>query len=231
MEPPMLSSLPSSTGAVSSQPTSVSHSKVPSTSSLLFGFLITFLALFLMFVMCGLGSRYMVDRRRQRDTSESDPLYPGGRKSSKPTLWDVWAVPGHEKWEEMMPLSAEIRGLSTSASHEPSRHIERTPVEQLLYLYHGFGRYRGFVFSSPSSRSSVPVVSSQGSKPRMADEPVNLQISVLVSMPSRTRDSISAVDGKEHAGGKGPARDLLDIPEVAMGVATIPWDKERVEFG
>ena len=115
MAPPMLSDTPS--------PTPSHNSSVPNTSSLLFGFLISFVALFTVsvaahdpfltemtqyitmdqiFIGCGLGSRYMVDRRRQRHVSESDPLRTGRRRGRKPALWDVRAVPGKEKWEAMM---------------------------------------------------------------------------------------------------------------------------------
>jgi len=84
---------------------------VSRSSSLLFGFLITFLALFVAFMACGLGSRRMMDLRRRRlglrgafdaSTSNSGAL-------SRPHIWDVWITDGRkDTWKEIKPLSATL---------------------------------------------------------------------------------------------------------------------------
>lgn len=217
---------------------SSNHSpKIPSTSSLLFGFLISFLALFIIFMGCGLGSRYMVDRRRQRIALGSNQVRARAQGTYKPALWDVWTAPGHEKWIEMMPLSAEVRMHSPSLPPASPKRNDRTPSEQLLHLYQGFGRSGGRSLAPVPHRApshlSVPS-SSRVSRSGTADEAVNLQLAVLVAMPSASRTSVrtsilkgkdSSLDGREHAQSEG------DLPDVAMGVATIPWDKERMDFG
>ena len=53
------------------------------SSSLLFGFLVTFLALFVAFMACGLGSRRARDLRRR--------LYENSQMGlTRPEFWDVW---------------------------------------------------------------------------------------------------------------------------------------------
>jgi len=49
---------------------------------------------------CGLTSRYMVDRRRQRVVTTSD-LRGGVVKPPVPRMWDVRTVPGKESWKEL----------------------------------------------------------------------------------------------------------------------------------
>ena len=53
------------------------------SSSLLFGFLVTFLALFVAFMACGLGTRRARDMRRRMVENAQLNL-------TRPEMWDVW---------------------------------------------------------------------------------------------------------------------------------------------
>ncbi|KAF8490036.1 hypothetical protein JB92DRAFT_3011186 [Gautieria morchelliformis] len=236
MPPPMLSDLPTSTGSQMPQQTIVNaHNNspnVPSTSSLLFGFLISFLALFITLMGCGLATRYVRDRRRQRLATESDLLVVTQR-CRKPALWDVWAVPGHGKWEDMMPLSVELRTTSPSPPASlDRRQRELSYAEQ--FLYQRFGR-EVWYFASPlrrtPSRNDVP----QASRPNKVEEPVDLQVAVLIAMPSptsRSRKHTCAINGRDTPlDGEEHSQDKSSMSDVAVGVTAIPWDKDRMDFG
>ncbi|THH03157.1 hypothetical protein EW145_g6481 [Phellinidium pouzarii] len=79
------------------------------SSSLLFGFLITFLALFVAFMACGYTSRRSNDlRRRGRQEMEQLQLQRAANMN-RPRIWDVWIAEGQESWKGMMPLSATVK--------------------------------------------------------------------------------------------------------------------------
>jgi hypothetical protein len=207
---------------------------------------------------CGLATRYMRDQRRQRLASASDPLVrTQSLRSGKPALWDVWAVPGYGKWEDMMvsihpinkdpprhdmcriqPLSVELRRTSTTPPVNASLdRRELSYAEQFLELYQGLGR-GVLCFPSPlrrtSSRNDVPSASQAPSSTKV-EEPADLQIVVLVAMPSTTsriRKHTCAINGKDtHFNGEEHSQDKSSMSDVAVGVTAIPWDKERVDFG
>ncbi|KAL5481087.1 hypothetical protein ACEPAI_10028 [Sanghuangporus weigelae] len=81
---------------------------VSRSSSLLFGFLITFLALFIGFMACGYSSRRAAQLRGTRYvTHRRNMEYNPPMKMKKPRLWDMWVDEGvrDDRWRDMMPLS------------------------------------------------------------------------------------------------------------------------------
>ena len=192
----------------------------------------------------------MIQRRQERLAQEAELMEGGANRCREPFLWDVWAVPGSEKWEEMMvwiifknrdtpltaltqPLSVELRGTSTS-SPAPDRHGSFTSAEHLLYMYRGLGR---LPFASPSYSTpprEVPITS-QGSRTPKAEGPLELQIAVLVAMPSPaspTRDRAWAMNGKRASvDGQEHRLGMDEMSDTAVGITMIPWDKERMDFG
>ncbi|KAH8105776.1 hypothetical protein DFH11DRAFT_1748535 [Phellopilus nigrolimitatus] len=82
------------------------------SSSLLFGFLITFLVLFVAFMACGYTSRRSVELRRRLRTAGAAPhggARPLEKRGKPPHLWDVWIGGGQATWRTMMPLSAAMK--------------------------------------------------------------------------------------------------------------------------
>ncbi|OCB90012.1 hypothetical protein A7U60_g2772 [Sanghuangporus baumii] len=108
-----LSSLSSSTfGSEDAGPTAVNDDddmrSVSRSSSLLFGFLITFLALFIGFMACGYSSRRAAHIRGTRHVTHMRNVeYNSPVKMKKPRLWDMWVDEGvrENRWRDMMPLS------------------------------------------------------------------------------------------------------------------------------
>ena len=139
----------------------------------------------------------------------------------------------------IQPLSVELRRTPTSSPSAPlDCHDSFTPAVQLLHWYHGFGR-RGFSFASPSPRAqprtSVVPIAPPGSRTPKAEGPLELQIAVLVAMPStvsHTRDRTGTMKGKRTSiEGLEYHQDPGEMLDVAVGVATTPWENERKEFG
>ncbi|KAF8515515.1 hypothetical protein BU17DRAFT_93556 [Hysterangium stoloniferum] len=212
-------------------------SQTPTSTSLLAGFLISFLALFIIFLGGGLSSRYMVDRRRQRTISES--ICGGEFKDEQPSLCDIWTVPSHNEWKDMMPLSVEMRKdfQSPSPAHVDRVARQFTPTEEAIGMYRGL-RQKSLKWTTHLPRRLPSSFAGLSAKPGAGDESVDLQITVLVAMPSESRqmrDIKSAITGHETAHeGLGNIQDGGpddDIPDVAMGVVMIPWDKQRLDFG
>ncbi|TFK92489.1 hypothetical protein K466DRAFT_581820 [Polyporus arcularius HHB13444] len=108
-----------------------SSALTPSSSSLPFSFLVTFIAIFLFFLGCGLGSRRMTRAFRRRFGYPGDE---GGRgrvalvARERPVIWDVCPVEGKgagRAWAQFRPLCASYvrtvpAGASASAFSSPS---------------------------------------------------------------------------------------------------------------
>jgi len=67
------------------------------------------------------------------------------------------------------------------------------------------------------------------------DDGVDLQIAVLVAMPSPSRrKSMSTSIQKDKGSTEEDAEDAGEaecLPDVALGTARIPWDKHELSFG
>ena len=87
--------------SISSQSSDNSGDGLPTitrSSSLLFGFLITFLALFIGFMACGYSSRRAAQIRAARSTAQLREMeYHVSAKMKKPRLWDIWVDEGSGK--------------------------------------------------------------------------------------------------------------------------------------
>ncbi|KAL5522768.1 hypothetical protein ACEPAG_8786 [Sanghuangporus baumii] len=84
---------------------------VSRSSSLLFGFLITFLALFIVFMACGYSSRRAAQIRATRYVAHVRNMeHNAPVKMKKPRLWDMWVDEGvkDDRWRDMMPLSVSF---------------------------------------------------------------------------------------------------------------------------
>ena len=88
--------------------------------------------------------------------------------------------------------------------------------DRLLSDYNELRRRITRVFTVPLTRRQGTVAhSAHVLRPRGTDETVDLQVTVLVAMPfpSMAQDDM-------------PAKET--IPDVALGTASMPWDKEKL---
>jgi len=97
------------------------------SSSLLFGFLVTFLALFVAFMLFGLGWRHWSDRRRGRMGGLAGEGRHRSSRYRKPKLWDIWVVPSSHHWNGIQPLSASAAEARLDLSPMPSSDENRPP--------------------------------------------------------------------------------------------------------
>ncbi|KAK7676813.1 hypothetical protein QCA50_020219 [Cerrena zonata] len=127
----------SSTGSVSPTSTSTGTNTdngpkpLNPSSSIPFSFLIAFIALFLFFLGCGLGTRRVAWALR-RGFGLDDLDNDGGhrkkrRELRKPEIWDVWPeeLKAEGKWDCVRPLSAKLLFVSSKVdtSTSPSNPI------------------------------------------------------------------------------------------------------------
>lgn len=132
----------------------------------------------------------------------------------------------------IQPLSVELLGTSTlTSTSPPPRHREYSFAEQVLHLARGFGRGGGLPSASPLPRPPSPVSATQDSGPTNSDGPADLQIAVLIVMPTSAslRREMNGRDAPLN--GQEPNQDNADMSNFALGVTAIPWDKERMDFG
>ncbi|KAI0718742.1 hypothetical protein C8T65DRAFT_637950 [Cerioporus squamosus] len=100
-----------------------SSALTPSSSSLPFSFLVTFIAIFLFFLGCGLGSRRVTRTLRRNFGLEVDNRSRGRAglvARERPLIWDVCPVEGKDTghaWAQFRPLCASyVRAIPAGAS-------------------------------------------------------------------------------------------------------------------
>jgi len=113
----------SSSSPPSSSTSSVSNNgETPASTTLLFGFLVIFAALFAAFLF--LGFLWQYQRRRRRRAGDLDEGR-GADKKAVPKLWEVWAQDEFSgdpwSWESIRPLSIDVGGGSSASTTTRSR--------------------------------------------------------------------------------------------------------------
>ncbi|KAK7462783.1 hypothetical protein VKT23_007367 [Stygiomarasmius scandens] len=205
------SAAPSSSNASSSNSSSNSGISSARGANYFFGFLVTFIALLLLFIGCGVGSRRRLNRRRalfgdltwdSRSVLEEPP--------PEPQLLEPCLRKGGDIWSLMQPLSTALVP-SSSSSNKPAAPppMIRSPSRNPAAI-HGL--------SLPTWRPSlvVPTADKQKEKDKSDEDDAQrreseIQIAVMIAMPSRSRTS--------------RADDEQELDEYQIGVARIPWDK------
>ncbi|KAJ8586791.1 hypothetical protein M405DRAFT_822785 [Rhizopogon salebrosus TDB-379] len=175
------SSLSSMSSTTPSSTSTSDGNALNKSSSLLFGFLVSVLSLFGLFMMSGLIWHRLVIRRRMTDDMLRVTAPLQRRELQKPRLWDVLGLSGHgyARWGDTQPLAAEQHKITlpppqdspTPRSSFWKRLIDRTPRE-ITYLF------------SPPSVAQV-ADPPRPSHPRI-ELPVDnshVQVSVLIAMP------------------------------------------------
>ncbi|KAG2154214.1 uncharacterized protein EDB93DRAFT_189062 [Suillus bovinus] len=177
------SSLLSSTS--SSAPSSTSTSNVNtlnSSSSLLFGFLVSVLSLFGLFMISGLIWHRLVIRRRMIDESLRVDIPLQRNPVQKPALWDVWTLLGQDcsQWRDTQPLAAEkydmplpppLDSQTPRSSFWKRQVIDRIPPEIT------------YIFAPPTLAKVTDSPHLNHSRMELPLDQSLLQVSVLIAMP------------------------------------------------
>ncbi|KAG2342343.1 hypothetical protein BDR05DRAFT_964326 [Suillus weaverae] len=195
------SSLLSSTSSSAPSSTSTSNgSSMNSGSSLLFGFLVSVLSLFGLFMISGLVWHRLVVRRRTIDEMLRVNIPSQRSHMRRPPLWDVWALLAQDclQWGDTQPLATEKYDIPLpppldSQTPRPSfwkrQVINRIPPE-ITYL-----------FSPPTLAEVADSPLLNRSRIELPVEQSLLQVSVLIAMP-RPPDPLSlsskGVGSKKH---------------------------------
>lgn len=169
----------------------------PSNSAqYLYGFTITFIALFVAFAMCAYSSRRGRWRRDMRVMHWTDPVpledaqgmeLAREQERERPVYEEVWLREkgGRWGWADVEPLSATLPPTTTPANRQP-------PLDPVA------ARARRL---NPYLKPALPPSSSHEH-----EEAAALQVSLLLSMPCpRT------------------SKDGNGIGDVVLGVARVPW--------
>ncbi|KAG1729125.1 hypothetical protein EDB19DRAFT_129116 [Suillus lakei] len=184
------SSLLSSTSSSAPSSTSTSNGNtLNSGSSLLFGFLVSVLSLFGLFMISGLVWHRLVIRRQTIDEMLRVNIPSQRKHMRKPPLWDVWALLGQDcsQWRDTQPLATEKYDMPLpppldSQTPRPTfwkrQVIDRIPPE-ITYL-----------FSPPTLAQVADSPLLNHSKMELPVDQSYLQVSVLIAMP-RLPDPLS----------------------------------------
>ncbi|KAF9234924.1 hypothetical protein BU15DRAFT_65299 [Melanogaster broomeanus] len=176
------------TRASSPSPTSTlgdASSSGTQSSALLFGFLVSMLTLFAVFMTSGIIWHHLVTRRRAMDATLRAGVASTTRALERPRMWEVWMISDKKlsQWSDAQPLAAET--LESAADDAPpeavptisswKRHllrlVRRAPPE-IAYLIHQ-PPHPPPLSLPPSSANTFPLDGSE------------VRVSVLISMPHR----------------------------------------------
>jgi len=197
-----------STPLPSPSATDMSTNQPVNTSNLLFGFLVTALSVFAIFMSSALVWNRLVARRRDIDAMLEINLSPQSQLHRPPT-WDVWILPCIQSsaWPDVRPVavwkcdsSADSPRTARTEQTPPlwRRALDRVPPE-ISYLFH---RPLPQAFPAASdATSSVELV--HGS---------DVQVSLLICMPHAPQTRRR--EGEAHA---------PRLPEMAFATTNVPY--------
>ncbi|KZT36156.1 hypothetical protein SISSUDRAFT_1050273 [Sistotremastrum suecicum HHB10207 ss-3] len=204
-----------------------------SSTSLLFGFLIAFLSLFVLFMLCGMLWRHYTERRRRARRAALDAVREKKLNDKIPKLWELHIENSDsaDDWKQIMPLSAGIVH-SSETSLDTAQEIEQDIARSNTL----FDRIINFVlrlpYHYPGTTPPEPVLPVVRPKPKkdershVAEKQEHLQVAVLVAMPEPPRKPSSSRD----ASGDGSSSSQDPVPEFreyALGVTEVHWDPSR----
>jgi len=196
-----------------------------SSANYFFGFLITFIALLLIFVGCGIGSRRGFRIHTGGAWDEAVQRAKIVEKQTRPAFWETWLknLDDQEswRWRAIMPISATLmRG-------DPNSRIKEEETS-------------GYSEESATSDGVVAPVSISGLRPRalrslipgrrknkIPDKPdgppKSVQVAVMIAMPSPTRlnNNTSVMEGSSQ---QRQQPSTGELGEYQIGVISVPWE-------
>ncbi|KAH7910124.1 hypothetical protein BJ138DRAFT_1153637 [Hygrophoropsis aurantiaca] len=165
---------------------STSPNQLNNTSSLLFGFLVSVLSLFGIFMVSGLIWHRLVLRRRAIEAMALVGSQSRSRGMRRPSLWEVWLNPEKDPllWENAKPLS----GVNCEVPSEQDCCSDQLPPSSISTWKQRVLRHIApeivYLFSRPSP---LPIVSSTDDlEPSLPLPGSDIQLSLLIAMPRRS---------------------------------------------
>ncbi|KAG9313457.1 hypothetical protein JVU11DRAFT_5781 [Chiua virens] len=185
----MSSSSPPAGPTATSSSTPSTNSPLNNTSTLLFGFLVTALSIFAIFMTMGILWNRLVARRRAIDAMlETIPANP--LRFQRPVIWDASSTPNKHapSWLDIKPVAAQIYIHSESSPAQKKRVIP-------FWRHHILDRLPpeiSYLFYQPIPPSTVPSdIDVSQVKPSHGSD---IRISLLVAMPH----SPKSTEGKQE---------------------------------
>ncbi|RDB27906.1 hypothetical protein Hypma_002187 [Hypsizygus marmoreus] len=171
-------------------------------ASYFFGFLVTFVVLLLLFVVCGLASRrrFIARRRAMLDMGVTDPWLMGYRAADdvgrvEPILLEPHLEKGGEMWCTMMPLSTTIRRKGDDEEHgilipvvpvipvvTPSRSLSFLPIASW------FPSRSGSINNGSTTTTTTEKPSNDLTNETKPPDPLEIQVVVMIAMPYDSED-------------------------------------------
>ncbi|KAH7886890.1 hypothetical protein F5I97DRAFT_1070936 [Phlebopus sp. FC_14] len=226
---------PSNTSTSSSSPTIAS-------ANYFFGFIITFVALLLLFVGCGVGSRrhrfayFVAAWDATLDSQDTDDGFLGedGERRPRqklvcPVFWETWLdrLQAGEKddipWEDLQPISA---------SSIQSRKPKPDPDAKTLSPSDSPSQPPPMPQPQPTSiRTRVVSRLFHGRQPRNPPRPPpiewyppkEIQVALMISMPSPSRPERKNTARPSTSSRPPPPNDAPLLGDYQIGVARVPW--------
>ncbi|ESK88603.1 hypothetical protein Moror_3101 [Moniliophthora roreri MCA 2997] len=182
-----------------------------------FGFLITFIALLLLFIGCGIGTRRRLQRRRGLlDLGVWGDTQSVIAAQEEPQFLEpkfVKFVGG--TWSSIQPLSTSLISFQSSPESEETKKVPSRPDPPTRMPSPNPIAYHGL--SLPVWSSTARASKSEGEEsPRLTSD--LMQVAVMISMPSTSHVENISPD------------DEQPLPEYQLGVARIPWEHGRTLF-
>ncbi|KIJ58248.1 hypothetical protein HYDPIDRAFT_119749 [Hydnomerulius pinastri MD-312] len=193
---------PSTSSTSSPTPTNTSSTvqELSNSSSLLFGFLVSVLSLFAIFMACGIVWHRLVVRRRQIDAMLASGMLPTLRAPERPQMWDVWVKSDKKlpQWADANPLAAEKRDSEANLPKDMEPNMERK-ADMPFWRRHLLTRLPleiVYLFHQPSPPLIQPPDNTYQSKLPLHGSDV--RVSVLISMPHPPHSSQMTGDGSQE---------------------------------
>jgi len=192
-------------------------------SNYFFGFLITFIILFFIFVGCGIASRRRLLRARGENALVGDPwgMLRPNVEQKRPTFYDYpLAAPTKvDHWEKIMPLSATLLKGNSKTSLDETGDSPRSfspPNSDLEAAADGHATpYRifpGFSLHQWMARRRDPPEREK----ETYDSPEALNIAVVIAMPCSPKDRRRTLG----------YTDFVRLTERQFGTTIVPWHTE-----
>lgn len=191
----------------SSSPASTATSLLPSTTdgpgettggvNYFFGFLLTFVGLLILFILCGIGSRRRFTSRRELNYALEGRSSNGKiERGETPQFYEPSFVVGEDKWSGLMPLSVGFfreDKESDSIVHDLQAVPPPTPAPARPDIT---GQVYSWFNNDPSLQTQAD-----------REPPDTIQVAVMIIMP---RGDVSPTNPQA-------------IPEYQIGEISLPW--------
>jgi len=167
--------------------------------------------------MGGVVGHYVAARRGQVRRAAQEVVKQRRLQSQKPEMWDVWAqyapLQGPQMWRYWNPLTAQMDASSSKDNTSASEPVIRPPHPLnplfVMQLARDVILGRPLAFPSDHTNAKAPHIT----EPKILDPGTDIQIAVLVTMPSpRHRIEIA-----HSSFGEQGDKHSEDLPEFVIG--------------